>query len=266
MSTPWLGTSAATGHTPWRLLCFAHAGGGAAFFHPWRQALLPDIDVCPVILPGRESRLREPPYTRLNDLMPALTAALEPFLDRPYALFGHSMGAMLAYETARALESQASAGIRPPSCLIASGRRPPQLPARRPPLHTLPDETTFLDAVSRLGGMPAEVTDHPDVMRLFLPALRADFELNETYTPTAGPPLRCPVSALTGDADPEVDLDEMASWRHTTAGAFTLRVFRGGHFYHRGRPAEVLAAIRTDLARAAAAESPIRSIVSSSSP
>lgn len=247
MSGSWLRTSAGTGRAPLRLLCFAHAGGGAAFFHPWRQVLSPDIDVCPVVLPGREARLHEQPHTRLEELIPELTAALEPFLDRPYALFGHSMGAMLAYETARALEAGTA---RPPSCLIASGRRAPQLPARRPPLYALPEEA-FLDAVSRLGGMPAEVVDHPDVLRLFMPAMRADFELNETYTHQAGALLRCPVSALTGDGDPEVDLEEMASWRHVTAGAFSLRVFRGGHFYHRGRPADVLAAIRADLTRTA---------------
>jgi surfactin synthase thioesterase subunit len=249
MPPAWLGAAATTGRAPLRLLCFAHAGGGAAFFHGWRQALLPDIDVCPVILPGREARLRERPHTRTTDLVPILTAALEPFLDRPYALFGHSMGAMLAYETARVLDS---GPLRPPLCLIASGRRAPQLPARRAPLYALP-EPAFLHAVTQLGGMPEEVLDQPDVFRLFLPALRADFELNETYEHTPGPPLRCPVSALVGDTDPEVGVEEMAAWRPTTSGAFTLRVFRGGHFYHRGRPAEVLAAIRSDVTRAAAA-------------
>lgn len=253
MPAAWLGAAATTGRAPVRLLCFAHAGGGAAFFHAWRQALLPDIDVCPVILPGREARLRERPHTRTTDLVPALVAALEPFLDRPYALFGHSMGAMLAYETARALDADPlRPSLRPPLCLIASGRRAPQLPARRQPLHALP-EPEFLNAVTQLGGMPEEVLVQPDVFRLFLPALRADFELNETYEHTPGAPLRFPVSALVGDTDPEVDVEEMAAWRHTTSGAFTLRVFRGGHFYHRGRPAEVLAAIRSDVIKAAAA-------------
>ena len=245
MPTPWLGGAADSGDAPTRLFCFTHAGGGAAFFHPWRQALLPEIDVCPIILPGREARLRERPYTRIEHVLDPLLDALAPYLDRPFALFGHSMGSVVAYETARRLE--AAAGPQP-LCLFASGRRAPTLPARREPLHRLQGDA-FLAAVSTLNGVPEQVLRQPEVFTLFLPALRADFELNEVYTPLPGPRLHCPVSALTGDADPEVDLDEMAAWRAVTAGGFTLRVFRGDHFYLKGAPADLLAALRADLRR-----------------
>jgi surfactin synthase thioesterase subunit len=133
-------------------------------------------------------------------------------------------------------------------CLFVSGRRAPQLPSRLPPLHPLA-EPEFVAAVAKLNGTPAEVLDQPGLRRLFLPSLRADFELNERYQPLPGPPLTCPVSAMTGDHDPEVTVAEMAAWRSTTAGGFTLRVFRGDHFYLKGAPAEVLAAIRADLRR-----------------
>lgn len=245
MPTPWLGGGADRGDAPLRLFCFTHAGGGAAFFHPWRQALLPDIDVCPVILPGREARLKETPYTRVEQVLDPLLDALIPYLDRPFALFGHSMGTVVAYETARRLEAR---GGPAPLALFASGRRAPQLPARRPPLHRLRGEA-FLTAVSTLGGVPDQVLRQPQVFDLFLPALRADFELNEVYAQPPGPRLRCPVSALTGDADPEVDLDEVAAWRAVTTGGFTLRVFRGDHFYLKGAPAELLGALRADLHR-----------------
>ncbi|HEY7143737.1 MAG TPA: alpha/beta fold hydrolase [Streptosporangiaceae bacterium] len=244
MTGGWLslpeGSDAAAG----RLFCFAHAGGGGAFFQPWRQAMLPDIAVCPVVLPGREGRIRQRPYRRVEDILDPLCEALQPHACHPYALFGHSMGAVLAYEVARRL---GAAGQRP-LCLFASGRRAPQLPARHPPLHRLPDEQ-FLAAVNVLGGTPPDVIGDSELIRIFLPSLRADFELNETYPGPAGGRLHCPVSALTGDRDPEVNIEEMAAWQDTTDGGFMLRVFSGDHFYLKGARGEVLAAIRGEIRR-----------------
>jgi surfactin synthase thioesterase subunit len=227
-----------------RLFCFAHAGGGPAFFRGWRQELAPDIDVRPVLLPGRESRRREPPYLRMEQLLDPLCEALGPHLDRPYLLFGHSMGAAVAFEAARRLSGTAG---RRPSGLLVSGRRAPGVPQRRR-FTGLPD-ADFVAALAGLGGTPPEVLDHPELVNLLLPTLRADFELNESYRPLPGPGLDCPVAAYMGADDPEVDRAELLAWHQETAGEFTMRVFPGDHFYLKGRRPDVLSALRQDLDR-----------------
>ncbi|MGW4463809.1 thioesterase II family protein [Micromonospora sp. NBC_01796] len=242
MTSPWI-KEPGTDDASLLLYCVAHAGGGGSFFRSWRTALEPRIGVCPVVLPGRESRLREAPLTAVEHVVPPLAEAIRSHADRPYALFGHSMGAVVAYEVARRL----STITQGPSRLFVSGRRAPHLPARRPELHALgPDE--FLPAVAAMGGTPEEVLRQKELMAVFLPGLRADFRVNETYQQLPGPPLRCPVSALTGDADPEVDVTEMRSWAEVTTGDFSLRVFSGGHFYLAGPPPELAEALRADLA------------------
>lgn len=222
-----------------RLFCVAHAGGGAAFFRPWRAPLLPRVEVCPARLPGRESRWREPARSSVQALLEPLCAAVLERADRPFALFGHSMGAVVAYEAARWL---CAAGA-PPLCLIVSARRAPHLPARIPPRAHLSAEA-LVQAVERLDGTPSEVLREPELLQWLLPTLRADFAVDETYAPAPGAPLPCPVSAWVGDADPEVDPGEMLGWEQVTRGAFTLRVFSGGHFYHRGAAPHVLDALR----------------------
>ncbi|HEX6969595.1 MAG TPA: alpha/beta fold hydrolase [Micromonosporaceae bacterium] len=229
-----------------RLFTFAHAGGGAAFFRPWRSALAPRIDVRPVLLPGRESRIRELPYRRMEQLLDPLCAALEPYLDLPYAFFGHSMGSIVAYEVARRFSARAAVG---PVCVLVSGRRAPRLPATRRLFCTLSDDE-FTAEVGRLNGTPPEVLGQPELLRLLLPALRADFELNEMYQPLPGRGLRCPLVAYLGVDDPEADPPELLAWRSETSGEFVLRLFSGDHFYLRnGRP-DVLSAVRADLDRA----------------
>lgn len=227
----------------WQLFCFAHAGGGPSFFRPWCAGLQPEIAVRRVLLPGRESRLEEPPFRRIADLADPLCAALEPWLDRPYALFGHSMGAVVAYEAARRLSG---AGKAAPACLIVSGRAAPGMPGNHRRLHELPDEE-FVSEVGRLNGIPPEVLSEPELLSMLLPALRADYELAETYQPLPGDRLGCPVVAYMSTCDPEVDYTDMLAWRQATTGEFTMRVFSGDHFYLKaGRP-DVLSAVREDL-------------------
>lgn len=243
MPSRWVGAALdGTGDAPVRLFCFPHAGGGSALFRPWRAAFGPAVQVRPVVLPGRESRLRERPHRDMAQLIPPLFDALVPYLDRPFALFGHSVGAVIAYEVARRC---ASAGVPGPLCLFASARRAPHLPPRHR-YHELADGA-FLAAVSALGGMPDEVLSQPELLDLFLPSLRADFQLNDTYTPAAGPALGCPVAAYAADRDPEASRPEVAAWAYATSGPFRVRTFAGGHFYLSGGPAEVLHAIRLDL-------------------
>lgn len=222
------------------LFCFAHAGGGPAFFRQWRARLAPEIAVRRVLLPGRESRLEEP-FRHIKDLLAPLCAALEPCLTRPYALFGHSMGAVVAFEVARWF-SRSGAG---PECLIVSGRRAPALASSRR-LSELPDDE-FVTEVGRLNGIPPEVLGEPELLEMLLPTLRADFELAETYRPLPGSRLECPVAAYLSTGDPEVDYDGVLRWREVTSGEFSVRIFPGDHFYLRaGRP-DVLEAVRDDL-------------------
>jgi medium-chain acyl-[acyl-carrier-protein] hydrolase len=245
----WIGGDGRSGavDAPVRLFCFNHAGGGPAFFRPWRKALAPDVDVRPVQLPGRESRFDEPPYRRLDQLLDPLCAALTPYLDGPYALFGHSMGALVAYEVARRLTGRVGPA---PSCLVVSGRRGPHVPDNRPHLHGLPDDQ-FLAGVGRLGGLPREVLDQRDLVEMVLPTLRADYELCETYRPLPGGRLTCPVAAYLGTADTEVDRAGLEGWRQETTGEFTVRIFPGDHFYLKGGRPDVLLAVRQDMRTAA---------------
>jgi surfactin synthase thioesterase subunit len=241
----WIGGNARNraADAPQRLFCFTHAGGGPAFYRPWCTALAPEIDVRPIQLPGRESRFDEPPYRHIGELVDAVCPALEPYLDRPYAFFGHSMGSLVAYEVARRF----CAGAGPaPYCLVVSGRRGPRIPSNRRLLYGLPDDE-FLAEVARLGGMPKEVLEQPDLLEMVLPTLRADYELSETYQPLPGGRLTCAVAAYLGTADPEVDRAGLEGWREEADGEFTMRVFAGDHFYLKGGRSDVLSAVRQDL-------------------
>jgi medium-chain acyl-[acyl-carrier-protein] hydrolase len=226
-----------------QLFCFAHAGGGPSFFRPWCAPLAPEIVMRRVLLPGREARLGEPPFRHIAELVEPLCTALEPYLNQPYALFGHSMGAVVAYEVARRFSGPSGEG---PACLIVSGRRAPGLPSNRPRVSGLPDDE-FLAEVGRLNGMPAEVLNEPDLLDMLLPTLRADYELAETYHQLPGDRLDCPVVAYMSTADPEVEYTEVLAWREGTTGEFTMRVFRGDHFYLKGGRPDVLNALREDL-------------------
>jgi surfactin synthase thioesterase subunit len=227
-----------------RLFCFPHAGGGTALFQPWRAPLAPDIDVCPVLLPGRESRMREAPARRLEPLLEPLYQALLPLADRPYAFFGHSMGTILAFELAARF---AARHWRAPTVLIVSGRRAPHLPARRRGYAHLPD-AAFVEAVASLNGIPDAVLGQRELLGLLLPTLRADFELVESYRPVGAVPLAVPITAMLATQDPEVTIDEALEWASWTAAGFTLREFEGDHFYLAGGRPDVIAAVRADLA------------------
>ncbi|WP_189277659.1 thioesterase II family protein [Kitasatospora griseola] len=247
MSGPWISPAQRSGPDPrLRLFCFAHAGGGSAFFRPWREQVAQDVEVVSVVLPGRESRIRETAHTRMEPLIADLVEGLRPHLDGPYAFFGHSLGSVIAYEAARALRLRGEPG---PEALVVSGRRAPHAPDRRPPVSQLGDDD-FLAEMVRLGGTPPEIVRQREMVRFFLPFLRADFELNETYLPKAGgPALTCPVYAFTGDRDPLATPQEVGEWREVTSGHFRLRVFPGDHFYLKDSE-EFLAALRGCLAPA----------------
>lgn len=228
-----------------RLFCFPYAGGGASIFRTWPDDLPPSIQICSIQLPGRESRLREPCFTRLEPLVQALVQALSPYLDVPYAFFGHSLGALIGFELARALVRE----NRPsPVHLFVSGHSAPQVQSLDPPIHQLP-EPDFIKELRHLNGTPGEVLQNAELMALLLPVLRADFAINETYVYIPGTLLDCPISAFGGLQDSLVSRDGLAAWCDQTYSTFALRMFPGDHFFlHSARP-PLLRAIVHDLAQ-----------------
>jgi medium-chain acyl-[acyl-carrier-protein] hydrolase len=201
-------------------------------------------------LPGRGTRFSEPLFTDLAPLIEAAGTALAPELatGRSFALFGHSMGSLLAFELARWLRRH---GGRAPSHVFASGHGAPQLPPEDAPIHALPHDE-FIAALRDLNGTPPEVLEHAELLELLLPVLRADCGVSEKYTYTDEPPLECPVTALGGASDPDVPVDRLEAWRAQTRGAFTARVLPGDHFYLQSAQALVVETLVAALAPAAA--------------
>jgi medium-chain acyl-[acyl-carrier-protein] hydrolase len=210
---------------PTRVLCLPHAGGSVGVYGPWLKAGAPELEVIPVHLPGRPGRLADPLPTDMQRLVSDLLRDLEPWLGEPFALFGHSMGGLIAYELARAL----LAGGQRPECLIVSGTGPPD--TADPVAVTEMDDTVLADWLMHLGGTPAEVLGHPDLLRLTLRTLRADLTLLERYgapEPTAIP---IPITAFGGREDERAPVWKMAKWQRVTSREFQQRTFPGGHFF-----------------------------------
>ena len=220
-----------------RLLFFPHAGGAASYFRPLGGTLPPAIEPLAIQYPGRQDRRREPPVSSIDELAEALFAVLgDSPAHTPTVFFGHSMGAVVAFEVIRRYER---AGRPGPLGLIASGRRAPVI--RRPELlHTRTDAEVVRE-MRRLNGTESDFLDDPDVRAMILPAIRADYRVIETYEFDGGPPVNVPVHAFVGTADPRVTVDEAAAWQRHTAGEFRLHTFPGGHFYLTEVPAAGLA-------------------------
>jgi surfactin synthase thioesterase subunit len=210
---------------------------GASHYRAWAALVPPGVEVCAVQPPGREGRLREPPYRQIGPLLEALLPALAPKLDRPFAVFGHSMGSVVAFELVRALRR---AGGPAPRHLFVSGHIAPQLPEPGAPLHVLSDAAFVEQIRHRYDGIPEAILRDPEYLQLFLPTMRADLELIETYDYRPEGPLDCPLTAYGGRQDPRTSEADLDAWRVQTAGPFALRLFPGGHFFVQSdRPALV---------------------------
>jgi medium-chain acyl-[acyl-carrier-protein] hydrolase len=239
----WFGSFKPNPKAQLRLFCFPYAGGGASVYRSWEQQLPSLVEVRAVQLPGRENRMGERPFTRVEPLVEALAEALLPFLDLPFAFFGHSMGAVVAFELARKLRTAVNLE---PRHLFVSGRIAPHIVRVEPPNYNLPDPE-LIEELRRLDGTPEEALEHPELMGLMLPLLRADFELVQTYSYADGAPLGCSVTAFGGLKDKEVSREELAGWREHTAGDFSLRMFEGGHFFLHAARSQILAAVSAEL-------------------
>jgi len=242
-SSRWISHAGGQRRVRVRLFCLPHAGGAASFFRSWSAPPGSHIEICAIQLPGREERMNEPPFRRMAPLVSALAEALAPVLDAPYALLGHSMGAVVGFELGRELRRR---GKPLPLHLFACGHRAPHLASHDTPLHDLPEQR-LVDELRRFAGTPEEVLSDPDMMGLILPSLRADFELCETYNHTEEPPLPFPIAAFGGLSDDEVMEDELLAWRDHTASAFRMQLFPGNHFFVDIQRLAVLETLSADL-------------------
>lgn len=224
-----------------RLVCLPHAGGTASFYRTWADDLPEHIELHAVQYPGREDRYTEACVTDLNRLAAQVVGAITPLLDKPVALFGHSMGALIGYETARMLHDRG----RAPAHLFVSGAAAP-VHHRTGTLHRGSDRALVKELV-RIGGTPPDAFDDQELLSLILPAVRADYRALETHLPGPGPTLACPITAFTGTEDPDVTVDEAGDWASCTTGGFALRPLPGDHFYLNGLRATVITQIMRQL-------------------
>jgi medium-chain acyl-[acyl-carrier-protein] hydrolase len=243
-ATPWLHIARSVARPQLRLFCFPHAGGGASLFRLWNEGLPPTVEVCGAQLPGRESRWKEPLTERLEPLLDAFVPAVQAWLDTPFALYGHSMGALVAFEVARELRRR---GLPGPKHLLVSGRRAPDLPDPTPPIRWLDDEA-FVDAmVQQYDGIPDAIRRDREMLQIFLPILRADISVIETYRWREEAPLECPISVFAGLDDRSVDFRQLEAWRRFTTGEFRLEFLPGGHFFLQTAREGLLRSVARDL-------------------
>jgi surfactin synthase thioesterase subunit len=226
-----------------RLFCFPHAGGSASFYHPLARALAPSTDVLAVQYPGRQDRRAEPNFTGIDEVADQIADLLAPAPDRPFAFFGHSMGAIVSYEVTRRLEQRGLAG---PVALFVSGRRAPAV-HRIEEVHKGSDDD-LLRALRDLSGTDPRILGDEEMLRMILPAVRSDYRAIECYRHAPGAPVTCPIIAIGGEEDPRASVEEMRMWAEHTAGAFDLHIFPGGHFYLVNEQRKVLAVVADRLA------------------
>ena len=229
LSTPWLVSFCEADEAAVNLVCFPHAGGGAVVFHPWSRELQPVAAVRAVVLPGRESRFREPAATSMDAVVWPIAEALATLPNtRPIVMFGHSLGALIAYEVARRMVASFRRG---PAALIVSGRPAPHLPSRAPRLAHLQPRDVVFQVAELHGGIPTALLEEPDLVALMGTVLKGDLTILENYQYVPGPPLDCPLLAVGGSSDRLVSRVEVEGWHEHTKGDFSCAQLDGGHFY-----------------------------------
>jgi surfactin synthase thioesterase subunit len=225
-----------------RLVCFPHAGGSASFYYPVSQALEGRADVLAVQYPGRQDRRAEPSPDSIEGLVDGLYPALRTLLDGPTAFFGHSMGAIIAFEVSRRLAAQEGFS---PTVLFASGRRAPSS-VRDEHVHEL-DDAGVVREMQQLSGTDSRLLADEEVLQMIMPAIRTDYKAIETYRCAPDVTVGAPIVVLTGDDDPKTTLDEARAWQAHTTGSFDLKVFPGGHFFLVQQAAAVIGTVRDQL-------------------
>lgn len=227
-----------------RLFCVPNAGGGPALFRTWAKDLPAQVGVFPVILPGQASRLREPVPTQIQPLVNDLCEALQPYLNEPFALFGYSMGALVAFELARNLRQR---GLPQPKHLFVAARRAPQTADSSAILHQLPDGDFVQGIQARYGGIPATIMQDAEMMALFTPVLRANFTMIETYQYNQEAPFDFPITAFGGSRDRTTSEAQLKAWGEHTETEFTDHVYEGDHFFIQQHQSAVLEHVASSL-------------------
>ncbi|MEH2290153.1 thioesterase II family protein [Nostoc sp.] len=226
-----------------RLFCLPYSGGSSLIFRTWSQGLPTTVEVCSIELPGRGTQIRTPLFSQLEPLVGAIAPALLPYLNKPFVLFGHSMGAIVSFELARLLRKHYNIE---PLHVFVSARRAPQIPNPDRLIHAL-SEPAFKEELRRLNGTPEAVLENAELMQLLIPILRADFAVLETYVYTTEPPLNCPITAFGGLQDREVNCDQLQAWREQTNAGFSLQMFRGDHFFLHSAQSLLLQSLSQEL-------------------
>jgi medium-chain acyl-[acyl-carrier-protein] hydrolase len=241
---PWIVRPRPNPAATLRVFCFPYAGLGTSVFRTWPPAFPPNAELILMLPPGREGRWSEKPFQNAADLASSATQAILPHLTLPFVFFGHSLGAMTAFEVALQLRR---GGHPQPLRLFASAHRAPHLPHPHPIIHSLPDAEFIEQMCQQYGGIPQAVLDNPDLVELMLPCLRADFTVFETYRYTEDAPLTLPITAFGGSRDRRITEHEIAAWREQTSGDFRYEMFDGDHFFLQDRRESLLASVVRDL-------------------
>ena len=227
-----------------RLVCIPYAGGGPAMFRTWSNELPTQIGVFAALLPGQGSRIREVPPSQTSTFAAELVTNIEPYLNEPYALFGYSMGALVAFEMTRQLRAQ---GKPLPTNLFVAARRAPQVPDTAAPLHVLPDSAFVKGIQSRYGGIPEAIMKDAELMTLFTPVLRSNFTMIETYRYVDEDPLDLPIAAFGGTRDKTTGEAELSAWGRQSKRSFNYQLFDGDHFFIQQHQSSVLDTVKRNL-------------------
>lgn len=241
--SPWLPYLKSRPTARLRLFCFPYAAGSAVIFRNWIDFFGPYVEVCAVQLPGRGTHLREPAFTKMGPLLEAVTAGIADWLDKPFAFFGHSMGASISFELAHKL--RAERGLLP-AHLFVSGRSAPQIVTAEPLMYDLP-EPELIARLRQLEGTPSEILENQELLALVLPLIRSDFEVIETYRYVPKPKLTCSITALGGIADTGVSPQDIQAWQEQSSTGFYMRMFSGNHFFLHSAEKELLEVMAQSL-------------------
>jgi medium-chain acyl-[acyl-carrier-protein] hydrolase len=226
-----------------RLFCFPYAGGSAAIFKDWGKTLGPDVELLAIQLPGRGARLGEPPIRSISAIVSNLAMAMIPLLDRPYAFFGHSNGALISYELAKELRRQNETG---PEHMIVSAKRAAQLPRLGPITYDMPQDQ-FIQVLREYEGTPREILDDKELLTFLLPTIRADFCMSDTYQFRPSAALDCDLTLFGSLNDRYVPFNDLLAWTNNVSGTVTHKIFGGGHFFLHSHGSDVISSVEQVL-------------------